>query len=131
MRKIISRARKLRAALWDLFKNSRFYRWVTISSAVLVVLSFVLPLWLIVPNLGDERYIPLHYNIYFGVDRFGPWYYIFVPPTLGALLLILNVIFEGVYVKREHVLSMFFAVSTIVVETILFGAMVLMVLLNT
>ncbi len=131
MRRIISKARKLNRALIDLFKNSRFYRGVTIVSAILVVLTLILPLWKIMPNLGDETFIPLHYNIYFGIDRFGPWYYIFILPALGFLMLLLNVIFEAVFVKREHILSIFFAVTTIAVEVILFVSMALIVLMNT
>ena len=131
MRRIISKARKLNRAMYDLFNNSGFYRVVTITSAVLVVLTLILPLWKIMPYLGEESFIPLHYNIYFGIDRFGPWYYIFILPALGFLMLLLNVIFEAVFVKREHILSIFFAVTTIAVELILFVSMILIVLLNT
>jgi len=114
----------------DLFKNSPLYRWMTLVSALLVIGTFALPFWKLIPNLDGAEFIPLHYNIYFGVDRFGPWYYIFMLPALGLLLLILNVIFEGIYVKREHILSIFFAVSTVAVEALLFGSMILIVLLN-
>lgn len=131
MRRIISKARKLSRAMRDLFKNSRFYRGASIASAILVVMTLILPLWKLMPNLGEETFIPLHYNIYFGIDRFGPWYYIFVLPALGFLMLLLNVIFESVFVKREHILSIFFAVTTIVVEVILFVSMIMIVLLNT
>jgi len=131
MRRIISRARKLRFATRDLFKNSKFYRWITIASAALVALTFALPVWRLLPVLGEEIYIPLHYNIYFGIDRFGPWYYIFILPALGFFLLILNIIFEAIFVKREHILSVFFAITTVVVEAILFGSMLLIVMLNT
>ena len=131
MRRIISHARKLRFAMRDLFKNSKFYRWIAIASAALVALTFVMPVWRLIPVLGEETYIPLHYNIYFGIDRFGPWYYIFILPVLGFLLLILNIIFESIFVKREHILSVFFAITTIIVEAILFGSMVLIIMLNT
>ncbi len=130
MRRIISRARKLRFAMRDLFKNSKFYRRITIVSAILVVLTFILPLWILIPNLGEAEFIPLHYNVYFGVDRFGPWYYIFILPALGFLLLLINIIFESIYVKREHVLSMFFAVITVAVEAILFTSMLLITVEN-
>jgi hypothetical protein len=131
MRKIISRARKLSLAMRDLFKNSSFYRWITLVSFLLVLGTLALPIWLLIPNLGDEVFIPLHYNIYFGIDRFGPWNYIFILPAIGFLLLIVNVIFESIFVRREHVLSVFFAITTIIVETILFGSMMLIVLMNT
>jgi len=130
MSRIISRARKLRGAVRDIFKNSKFYRWTTIISAGLVVLTGLIPFWKIIPNLQGAEFIPLHYNIYFGVDRFGPWYHLFFLPALGLIMLIVNILFEAAYVKREHVLSFFFAVTTLIVETILFGSMILITLIN-
>ncbi|MBU0531137.1 MAG: hypothetical protein ABIG32_00220 [Candidatus Uhrbacteria bacterium] len=130
LRKVISHAHKLRFAMRDLFRNSPLYRWLTLLSGLLVIATFVLPIWKLIPNLDGANFIPLHYNIYFGVDRFGPWYYIFMMPALGLLLLIINIIFEGIYVKREHILSIFFAVCTVAVEALLFGSMILIVLLN-
>lgn len=130
LRKVISNARKLRFAMRDLFKNSPLYRWLTVLSGVLVLATFALPFWKLIPNLDGAEFIPLHYNIYFGVDRFGPWYYIFILPVLGLLLLIINIIFEGIYVKREHILSIFFVVCTVAVEALLLGSMILIVLLN-
>ena len=131
MRKVISQARKLKWAIRDLFKNSKFYRRMTFASVVLAVLTLILPIWRLIPNLGDVSYIPLHYNIYYGIDRFGPWYYIFILPALGFLFLLINIIFESIFVKREFILSLFFAVTTIVVEATLLGSMILIVLLNT
>ncbi|MBU1705572.1 hypothetical protein KKG19_02495, partial [Patescibacteria group bacterium] len=71
-----------------------------------------------------------HYNIYFGIDRFGPWYYIFVPAALGGTLLIINLIFQTAFFRRESVLSYFFAVATVFSEIMLFVAMIFIVLLN-
>ncbi len=130
MGRVITRARKLKGAVRDIFANSKFYRWTAIVSAGLVVLTTLLPFWKIIPNLHGADYIPLHYNIYFGVDKFGPWYYIFALPALGILMLLTNILFEAIYAKHEHVLSIFFAITTLLVETILLGSMVLITLIN-
>ena len=99
-------------------------------SLILVFLTFLLPFWRILPNVQKGEFLPLHYNIYFGIDRFGPWYYIFMPAVLGLVLLIVNLMFQMAFFRREGILSYFFAIATIFSELILFVAMVFIVLLN-
>jgi hypothetical protein len=117
-------------ALRDLLRTSALYRRTATASGLLLLLMILLPLWRILPIAGDSPYIPLHYNIYVGVDAFGPWYGIFALPFLGSVLYIVNLIFQAVFYRREHVLSMFFAIATLVTESVLLVAMVLIVLLN-
>ncbi|MBU1705553.1 hypothetical protein KKG19_02395, partial [Patescibacteria group bacterium] len=78
----------------DLLKHHKIYSWSTVISLVLVILTFALPAWRVLPLVQEQDFLPLHYNIYFGIDRFGPWYYIFVPAALGGTLLIINLIFQ-------------------------------------
>ena len=106
------------------------YRRTAVASGILLVLTIALPVWRILPMAGQKPFIPLHYNVYVGVDAFGPWYDIFVLPVLGAALLVVNLIFQAVFFERERVLSAFFAVATLVTELVLLVAMVLIVLLN-
>lgn len=114
----------------ELMKESPIYRWSAIISFLLVVLTFAIPAWKILPNAGEQNFIPLHYNIYFGIDQFGPWYYVFFVPSLGLVLLLVNLIFETVYFRKEQVLSYFFALATLFSEIVLLVAVVLIVLLN-
>lgn len=116
--------------LKDLFRTSPLYRRTAVASGALLCLMLALPLWRILPLAGEKPFIPLHYNVYMGVDAFGPWYGIFVLPSLGAALFLVNLAFQAVFYRREHVLSVFFAVATLVTEAILLVAMVLIVLLN-
>ena len=117
-------------ALFDLVKTSKFYRLTALASLVLVILTFAVPAWKIVPLREASPFIPLHYNIYIGIDRFGPWYYVFAPAALGLTLLVVNTVFQAVFYRREKVLSSFFAVATVFAELALFVATVLSVLLN-
>ncbi|MBU0646419.1 hypothetical protein KJ611_03010 [Patescibacteria group bacterium] len=114
----------------DLLKHHKIYSWSTVISLVLVILTFALPAWRVLPLVQEQDFLPLHYNIYFGIDRFGPWYYIFVPAALGGTLLIINLIFQTAFFRRESVLSYFFAVATVFSEIMLFVAMIFIVLLN-
>jgi hypothetical protein len=117
-------------AFVDLARTSGFFRWTTLVSLALVILMFAVPAWKIVPLHEVSPFIPLHYNIYIGIDRFGPWYYVFLPGVLGLTLLFVNTVFQAVFYRREKVLSAFFAVATAFAELTLFVAMVLSVLLN-
>lgn len=104
--------------------------WTLIVSGMIFATTFFLPFWRIVPLAKDQPFIPLHYNIYFGVDRFGPWYHTFVIPALGLLFLLISLIMQTYFFKRERMLTRFFAVSTIFLELTFFIAMVLLILLN-
>ena len=114
----------------ELFRTSPLYRRTAIASGVLLVFMIALPLWRILPLASEKPFIPLHYNVYMGVDAFGPWYDVFLLPILGLVLLLVNVAFQALFFQQEHVLSLFFATVTVATEAILFVAMVLIVLLN-
>ena len=81
--------------------------------------------------LADENpFLPLHYNVYFGVDRFGPWYQVFALPALGLLFLFVSIIMQTVFFRKEKMLARFFSVSSVFLEVALLVATGLVVLLN-
>lgn len=49
----------------------------------------------------------LHYTVFFGVDRIGPWYHIFLLPLSGFLILVLNGVFAWLVSEREWAVSLF------------------------
>lgn len=124
------RIRRWIAVYRDLFASSHYYRVSAVISAVLVILMVALPLLRLVPELQGKFYIPLHYNIYIGIDQFGPWYHVFFIPAIGSALFLVNLLFEGIYFRREHVLAKFFATTSLLAEAILFISMVFIILLN-
>ncbi len=50
-----------------------------------ILWAFTVWRWRISPD-----FIPLHYTVFFGFDRFGPKYDIFLFPTLATVLLFVN-----------------------------------------
>lgn len=130
MRRLIKHSRRVADAIRELYATSHFYRVTSLLSAAFVIVMVALPLWRLYPTGEEDNFIALHYNVYLGVDQFGPWYFIFSIPLLGATLFLLNLTFEIFFFRREHVLSKFFAVATVCAEAILFVATVLIVLLN-
>lgn len=67
--------------------------------------------------------IPLHYNIYFGIDLIGPWYQLFVLPGLGFFTLLLNTILARVF-SQEPMLSAFLLWTALLTQLIFFAAAV-------
>jgi hypothetical protein len=128
--KLKKAARGLLSSVAHLLRVSPEYRWMAVASVALVALTAALPAWRILPLSGEKPFIPLHYNVYVGVDAFGPWYDVFLLPALGALLLAVNMAFQAVLYERERVLSAFFVVATLLAELVLLVSMVLIVLLN-
>lgn len=113
----------------ELGRWHKFSRLTLAISLGLLVLMVAIPAWKLSP-LMDKEAIPLHYNVLFGVDLLGPWYQVFYLPILGALVLAANLSFERLVYAREKILSTFFLSATLIVETALFVAVVLIVLLN-
>lgn len=72
--------------------------------------------------LPQEQNVPLHYNIYFGIDLIGPWWYRFGFPVAGAVVFFVNTIFSVLLESRERVTSHFLAVGNALVQGLLFLA---------
>jgi len=118
----------------------RWALWITIFSLMLIVLMTALSLWRLLPIVRENSYIPLHYNIYLGIDRFGPWYHVFISPVLGFAFLILNLSLAAQlseieshafrFGRNEPILSRLLMWLTPVLELIFFTGVVFILLLN-
>lgn len=116
----------------DLFSRTPSYRRLAVASALLVLVSAFLPAWKVAPQVtsGQTLYTPLHYNVYFGVDQFGPWYGLFFPAIIGLVILLVNLGVQAAFQRSERMLAQFFAWTTLFLEGVLCVATLLMVLLN-
>jgi hypothetical protein len=110
---------------------------ILIATATAVVLNIII--WLViylrlrplVINLPEEQsFIPLHYNIYLGVDNFGKWTKTFMIPGLGLLFLIINTILALTIYSRKEILSYFLVTVSAVVQVLLLISTILVVLIN-
>ena len=120
--------------IWKSFKRmfvkNRLVPYTTALSILFLLITFILPVWRLLPLAEQTPFIALHYNIYLGVDRFGGVYQIFFLPLLGLFFLLLNLSIQAGAYKNQKMLSFFFAAATPLLEFILCGAMVLIVLTN-
>ena len=112
-----------------MLRNKQFV-WCVVLSLLFLLLDAALPAWRIVPLSSTRPYIPLHYNIYLGVDQLGSWYQIFTLPVLGLFLFFFNLILQTIAYRKEKLLATMLAVATVLIEWLLLCAMVLIVLMN-
>lgn len=73
-------------------------------------------------------YLPLHYTVYFGFDRFGPKYDIFLFATLGTIILGVNLAVGAAMFHKESLWQALWWALTALLQLILIVALVLAVL---
>ena len=73
-------------------------------------------------------YMPLHYTIYFGFDRFGPKYDIFLFATIGAVILLVNLVIGAAMFRKDPLWQALWWGLTAFFQLILIVALVLSVL---
>ena len=107
----------------------------------LIFISLILALlvnvaiWIILSiKIGKQiEPIALHYNIYFGIDRIGAWYNIYILPLGGLLIIIFNWLF-GLYAyakdNKNIILGYFLNFGSLFVQLLLLAASILLILIN-
>jgi hypothetical protein len=130
MRRLLQHTGRIRAVLGDLWNTSPQYRWTFVASTVLVVATAALPAWRLLPDIMDAGFIPLHYNIYFGIDQFGPWYGVFLPAGLGTIIVFVNVTAAAMFFRTEHLLALFLAWATVTANAVLLVSTIFTITLN-
>lgn len=108
----------------------RFYRLTFGFGLFAVLLAVVLPAWKVLPMIYGNEVVPIHYNIHYGVDETGPWWRVFTLPVIGLVLWLVNVPLAAAFSRHERMLGAFVAGMTLVIEALLFIAMIFVVLLN-
>lgn len=63
--------------------------------------------------------IPLHYNIYYGIDWLGSGYWLYLYPFLGLLIYFLNMILAAVWYARERWVSYFLVTAGLLANLLL------------
>ena len=107
-----------------------FFR-VSMGMAVVFCAALIfIPSWFLMPEIREAGTIPLHYNVLFGVDWYGPWWFAFTLPVLGVLVLITNTIVAAAAWSRHRLLShMLWGTSAFVTLFFLIG-IIFVTLLN-
>jgi len=78
----------------------------------------------------EQSYIPLHYNIYTGIDLFGSWQRIFIWPAIGLIILIVNLVLAIILYEKKEIISHFLSFAATFTQIFLLIATLLTILIN-
>ena len=113
--------------LFDSYFRDMFIRVNFFFSLLLNILIWLGIVWQM-NNFSES--MPLHYNIYFGIDLLGDWYQIFILPGLGLLFFLINFIAGFVSYHKEKIISYFLAGTASFCQLILLVATALIIFIN-
>lgn len=112
-------------------KRKRFFQLTFLFSVIFLVGSVALILLTLFPDIRTKDFVPLHYNIHFGVDLIGAWWRIFTAPAIGVIILVMNSVGALMIWRKERVISYFFFGIMLLTQIFLFIGVIFLVFLNT
>ena len=99
--------------------TDRFFIYATIGAVVLNSLLWLIFFWYV---RGFPEQIPLHYNIYFGIDLVGPWYEIFKLSGFGTTVIFINTILALFIYRFSRLLTKLLVGGNVIIQILLFLA---------
>ena len=114
----------------NIWQTSKAAKWCLVFSFLILGLMIAAPFFWLPSGNSLSSFIPLHYNIFFGIDRFGPWYFIFRLPALSLVFILVNYFLALRFGLNNKVLFNFLVILTLVLQFILLAAEFFTILLN-
>lgn len=105
-------------------------KWTLGIAFALLVIAWVMALWRVPQIVGPGAVIPLHYNIYFGVDYIGAWWQVLLLPGFATLVLLVNTFFATRVSKDQEVLANIMHVMAVFVALLVDIALFFIILIN-
>jgi len=105
-------------------------KWTAIPLAAGFILNIMLWLFIYTQVNPRDDLIFLHYNIYFGVDLIGEWYWLYFMPLLGIVIFCTNIVLSVLLKKRDNSIRSFIGFVSIVCQCILLWAAYLIIQQN-
>lgn len=99
-------------------------------SVLFLVIGWTVSLWRFPPLSVTGDIIPLHYNIYFGVDAIGPWWRILMIPGFATLTFLLNLLVMATKKKDDVALAMLLLITSLLVAALSDVALIFILLAN-
>lgn len=99
--------------------RDRYIFWPVVLNFILMAFNFF---YLLIKIKTREPLIPLHYNLYFGVDLIGNKYEILKLPLVGLVILFLNFFLSSIFFRREKLVSYFLTFFSLLAALIIISA---------
>ncbi len=100
-----------------MFYKERYIFIFTNLSIIIFLSCLVIIFTSIIPQKGS---IPLHYNIFFGIDRVGLWYETFYYPAFALLLMLVNFVIGSYLFPKDKYLSYYLCYISTLCNAIVF-----------
>lgn len=114
----------------NFFNSYHRDKFVRINLFFSLFVNILIWLWLSLASRDFAELIPLHYNIYFGIDLLGYWYQIFLLPLSGLVIFLLNFWLGLIIYQKEKILGHFLAGAGSVIQVLIALGSVFIVLIN-
>ena len=93
-----------------IFFKDRLNAILLIAGGLLALGQWLMMIWQVRPTADV---LPLHYNIFFGVDYVGQWYQAYYAPLLSVVIFGVNLLVAMIFYKREKNLSYLILSATV------------------
>lgn len=120
------------------FKNNpaRRNRYIIATNGLAIIINILL--WILLyyefhrfaSDNPDISNLPLHYNVFFGIDKFGPWYAILWLPGTGLIIAIINLLLAFITYNKKILASYFLSFSNLLAQILLALSAILIILIN-
>lgn len=113
-----------------LLRRSRAFAACVTAAFFLVLLSWAVFFWKLLPLAGSPNPIPIHYSVVLGIDKFLPWRWTLTTPLLGTGVFLIDNALAAILWRHQPPLALLVAVFTVFLEFLFFISTMLTVLLN-
>ena len=94
------------------------------------LINIVMWVYLYANRVDSDYPIILHYNLFFGVDFRGDYTMVFLLPTVGAILFLLNSLLGQFFFKVERLVSYILTLNILIIQIFLMIASYLIIRTN-
>lgn len=115
--------KRIKNELLNVIKN-KFWKDKFSMFILLTNIFFNISIWLfLIFKLKPSEYpVPLHFNIYFGIDVIDKWTQAFMVPSIGLVVILINLVLSYLVFSKEKFVAQFLLASSLFVQVLLFLA---------
>ena len=111
----------------DFFQN-KIISWLIVIGIIANLANWIILAIFIRPVDGS---IILHYNVYFGVDIMGNWKQVFIMPSIGLILFLINGFLAAYFYKnKERIAGYILLITSFMAQLSLMVASISVIIIN-
>ncbi len=118
--------------LFPLLKSNLFLKDKLVLTNLILSLAlwFFSLIWLYLEIEPQVEPVALRYTVYFGLDLIGPWWYVYLIPLIGLIILVINFTSAYLIYLNTKILAHLIILATTIIQVLLVIISILIQLLN-